>query len=544
MYRSCQLSAISYQLAFGFWVVQALYAQGGAQVLTFHSLVDDSEQPYALYLPKAMEAGKRYPLVMSLHGEEANHRVNLRQVFGLPIRSGESDPSDLRQFAGVRDAGFIVACPLARGTMGYEGIAARDVYDVLADVEKRYPVDEDRVYLTGVSMGGAGALRLALTRPDVWAAVAAVCPIAAPEIEELAGNALNEPIRLFHGDQDPIVPVENSRAWQRRLVDAGVAADYIEYPGVRHNAWDIAYRNGAIFAWFEAQRRRRMPERVRLETRSYEHASAYWLRIDGLTPGTLTLADAKRNGAEIAVETKNVDGFTLLLDRAPAAVTIDGATLRARPPASSFVKTAGKWRAGRFAQQGKHAGAEGPIAAAVRGPQIYVYGSAGAATTEELEARRKVAETAASWVSSRSRLSLALPVKADTAVTQEELDSSDVILFGTRETNTLIARLAPRLPMTLAPGAADYGLLFVAPAGRHYALVSSGLPWWTGADETKRGGSPLAPQPYRLLTTFGDYILFKGSLANVVAEGRFDRNWKVPAEAQAKMLATGTVTIP
>jgi hypothetical protein len=338
--------------------------------------------------------------------------------------------------------------------------------------------------------------------------------------------------------------VEISRAWQRRLVDAGVAADYTEYPGVRHNAWDVAYRNGAIFSWFEPLRRRRMPEHVRLTTRSFEYASAYWLRIDGMTPGTLTVADARRSGAEVVVSTKNVDGFTLLLDRPPAVVTIDGETVRARPPASSFVRTAGKWRAGKFTPMAKHAGAEGPIAAAVRGRQIYVYGSAGAATAEELESRRKVAELAASWTTSRSRLTLNLPVKADTAVTDDDLNSADLILFGTRETNALIARLAPRLPMTLAPGAADYGLLLVAPVGAHYALVSSGLPWWTGADEAARGGSLLMPMPNRLLDTFGDYILFKGSLANVVAEGRFDRNWKVPADALAKMLSTGTVAVP
>jgi enterochelin esterase-like enzyme len=542
--RRFQLSAISYQLVAALLGVQSLFGQGGAQVLTFHSGVDNSEQPYAIYVPRALEAGKRYPLVMSLHGEESNHRINLRQVFGMAIRSGEADPSDLRLISSVRDAGFIVASPLARGTMGYDGIAERDVYDVVADVERRYPVDEDRVYLTGVSMGGAGVLRLALTRPDVWAAAAVVCPIAAPAVEELAGNALDLPIRLFHGDQDPFSPVEVSRAWQRRLVDAGVAADYTEYPGLRHNAWDVAYRNGAIFSWFEPLRRRRMPEHVKLTTRSYEYASAYWLRIDGLTPGTLTMADARRSGTEVVVATKNVDAFTLLLDRPPSVVTIDGETVRARPPAASFVRTAGKWRAGKFSAQGKHAGAEGPIAAAVHGRQIYVYGSAGAATAEELESRRKVAEFAASWATARSRLTLALPVKADTAVTQDDLANSDLILFGTRETNALIARLAPRLPMTLAPGAADYGLLFVAPVGAHYALVSSGLPWWTGADEAARGGSLLVPQPYRLLDTFGDYILFKGSLANVVAEGRFDRNWKVTPEALAKMQATGTVTVP
>jgi hypothetical protein len=73
--------------------------------------------------------------------------------------------------------------------------------------------------------------------------------------------------------------------------------------------------------------------------------------------------------------------------------------------------------------------------------------------------------------------------------------------------------------------------------------VSSGLPWWTGADDVNRGGYRFAPGQYRLLSTFGDYILFKGSLANVLAEGRFDRNGKVPPDAAAKLEAAGTVTL-
>jgi hypothetical protein len=97
--------------------------------------------------------------------------------------------------------------------------------------------------------------------------------------------------------------------------------------------------------------------------------------------------------------------------------------------------------------------------------------------------------------------------------------------------------------MALSVGAADWGLLFIAPLGRHYALVNSGLPWWTGADEANRGGYPLAPPQYRLLSTFGDYIVFKGSLSNVVAEGRFDSNWKLAPDAVVRLAAAGTVTI-
>ena len=417
--------------------------------------------------------------------------------------------------------------------MGYRGIPERDVYDVLAEVERRYSVDPDRVYLTGASMGGAGALRLALTHPDAWAAVAVLCPTPVPDLERLAINALNLPIRLYQGELDPLVSANITRGWQRRLLDAGAPVEYIEYPAVRHNAWDFAYRNREVLEWFSKQRRNSRPARVRFTTDAYRYSSAYWTRIDAITPGSPALFDGRLTASTLEANTLNLDGFTISIPT-PATVTIDGKPLRVRPGASmSFMKTPAGWRAGRAPAAGKRPGAEGPIAEAVSGRHIYVYGTGSA----------EIAQRAAAWSSDTSRLSLSLPVKADTAVTSADLDSSDVVLFGTAETNRVIARLAAKFPIALHAGAADYGLVFVAPVGSHYALVNSGLPWWTWADEARRGGDPLAPEQYRLLTTFSDYILFKGSLAHVIAEGRFDRNWKVPPDAAARMLATGTITI-
>jgi predicted esterase len=527
----------------------------GAQVLGFHSTVDDSDQPYALYLPPSFDPAKRYPLVVSLHSEDSNQRLNMRQLFGMPARYGEADPPDMRYFPVTRAVDFIVACPSARGAMGYQGIAEQDVYDMLADVERRFPVDQDRVYLTGISMGGGGALWLALSRPDVWAATAPLCPLPPAGAWEDAVNASNLAVRLFQGEVDPIVPSERSRAWHRRFLDVGVAADYLEYPGVRHNIWDLAYGNGAIFDWFAPLRRQPFPERVRLVTRSYRYGSAYWLRIDGLTPGTVASIDAVwTSRTALKVETAGVDGFTVVgqalspvnpVSKAPITAVVDGVTLQLPPAASlSFTKASGQWGAGRWVPGGKRPGAEGPIWQAVASRHIYVYGSAGAITADELERRRQRAQTAADWSTPRARLTLKLPVKADTAITSADLDSSDLVLFGSAETNALIARFGDRLPLSLNPGAADYGLLFIVPIGKHYALVSSGLPWWTGAEEARPAvGISFAPPQFRLLQTFGDYILFKGSLANVVAEGRFDRNWKVPSDAYPKMAVTGTVTI-
>lgn len=522
--------------------VVGLRAQTGSQVLTAVSTVDGTEQPYALYLPKSFDPQKEYGLLLSLHSEESNHRLNLAQVLGIAGRGAMGGNGV--SFPPLRDTDFIVACPLARGSMGYQGIPEQDVYDVLADVERRFAVDPDRVYLTGISMGGGGALWLAATRPDVWAGVAAICADTMPGSEELAGNLLNVPVKLFHGDLDTIVPVASSRAWQRRLLDAGVPAGYTEYPSTRHNVWDLAYSRGGVMEWLAGLRRNRRPERVRFVTRSYEYSSAYWVRIDGLTPGVPASIDARRaaNG-EVQVATKNVEGFTIAgRGSDPAQLTIDGAVVPVKRGAGlSFNKSAAGWRQGLVVAAGKRAGAEGPIVRAVSSRHIYVYGTLGAPSAEELEERRKVARTAANWSTARARLSLTLAVKADGEVTAEDIDSADLVLFGTAESNRLVARLAGKLPLELRPDAADYGLLFVAPVGKHYVLVNSGLPWWTGADESNTGGYSGAPMQYRELSGLGDYILFRGSVTQVVAQGRFDANWKLPADAVVRL--AGTVKI-
>ena len=245
------------------------------------------------------------------------------------------------------------------------------------------------------------------------------------------------------------------------------------------------------------------------------------------------------------VDTKNVDGFTITgQGNGTARVTIDGAVLRTRNGVPlSFRKSASGWEQGLAAAGGKRAGAEGPIVRAVSGRHIYVYGSLGAPTVEEIDQRRRVAQAAASWSTVRSRLALTLPVKMDREVTPEEMEGADLVLFGTAASNSLIARYAAQLPLELRPDAADHELLFIAPVGKHYVLVNSGLPWWTGAEEGRVGGYPWAPTQYRMLSGFEDYVLFRGSVTQVVAGGRFDGNWRTPAGAAARMAATGTVKI-
>jgi pimeloyl-ACP methyl ester carboxylesterase len=527
----------------------------GPQVLTFLSDVDDTDQPYALYVPKPYDAQKKYPLVISLHGEYSNHRLNLRRVFGKGNRIGETDAEATRYWPNLRDVDFIVASPLARGTMGYKGVPEKDVYDVLADVKRRFSVDEDRIYLTGLSMGGGGALWMGLTRPDIWAAIAPVCPAVPAGTEDLAGNALNVPVKIFQGEIDPVVPATETRRWHKRLGEAGVKSEYVEYPGIRHNSWDIAYRDGAIFDWFSQFKRVHFPDRVTFSARAYKYGSAYWVRFDSLTPGTLSGIDARFTAKKrLVIKTSDLYAFTLSLKGHPMAagpgvlrLTLDGAELQIRSTDSiSLSKTLKGWgvlKAAVVAPDAKRVGSEGPIADALSTRHIYIYGAGGSPDVQELQRRKAVAQQAADWSTSRLRLMLTFRVLADTEAKAVDLQNANLVLFGTKETNTFIAKHADRLPLSLNAGAADYGLMYVYPVEGRYIVIVSGLPWWTRFDQTNRLELSFLNTPQHALATFGDYFLFRGGLDNVLAEGRFDRNWKLPADAAAKLRATGAVEV-
>ncbi|HYI94584.1 MAG TPA: dienelactone hydrolase family protein [Bryobacteraceae bacterium] len=526
----------------------------GPQVLTFLSEVDDTDQPYGLYLPKNYDPQRPYPLVISLHGAYSNHRLNLRRVFGKGNRASESDAEATRYWPALRDVEYIVASPLARGTMGYKGVAEKDVYDVLADVKKRFSIDEDRVYLTGLSMGGGGSLWLGLTRPDIWAAIAPVCPAATADTNELARNGLHMPFKIFQGESDPVVPATETRRWHKRLLEAGVKSTYVEYPGIRHNSWDVAYKDGAIFDWFAQFRRVRFPEHVTFAARSYKHGSAYWVRFDGLTPGALATIDARFTAKRrLTIKTDGLDAFTLTLKGHPMIVgtgllrlSVDGVDLQTRAADSvSISKGAKGWMLKPAVASGKvkRLGAEGPIADAVAQRHIYVYGTGATSDSDEVQRRRAIAQQAAEWSTSKLKLLLTFRVLADREVQSVDLQNANLMLFGTKETNSLIGKYSNELPMELNAGAADYGLLYVYPVDGRYVVIHSGLPWWTRFDQTDRFELPFLKTPKHTLTTLGDYVVFRGGLDNVLAEGRFDRNWKLPADAAAKVRGIGAIEV-
>ena len=147
---------------------------------------------------------------------------------------------------------------------------------------KAQPIDPDRVYLTGLSMGGYGTFDWLARDPDRFAAAVAVCgggdPATADQFKDV-------PLWVAHGDADPAVPVERSREIVAALRDAGGSPIYIEYPGVNHFSWTPTYgtprRGGGVAVPADAVVRRSWPHASRVRGPRGRLPSA----DSGATPG-------------------------------------------------------------------------------------------------------------------------------------------------------------------------------------------------------------------------------------------------------------------
>jgi len=228
---------------------------------TSHSVtVEGFVTPYRLLAPAQLEEGKRYPLVLFLHG--AGER-------------GDDNEKQLIHFAGAMGTDamrakypcYVLApqCP----EKGYwvdvnwgddestpfapEPIAPmRGAIAALHEVVRGHPVDPDRILLTGLSMGGYGSWDLATRHPDWFAAVAPVC---GGGDEHQAARLAGLPISVWHGAADSTVPTKRSRVMVEALQEVGADVTYHELEGVGHGSWEQAYgEDGCLDGLFAAKR--------------------------------------------------------------------------------------------------------------------------------------------------------------------------------------------------------------------------------------------------------------------------------------------------
>jgi acetyl esterase/lipase len=272
-------------------------AATGVMVKAYRADWDGTLQPYALYVPRDYDARRAWPLIVALHGAYSDHRHNLRRVFGLDNRPGETDAEASRNELPLPDVPAIVVSPFGRGElMGWSGLGEDDAWRVLTDVRRAYNVDPDRISLTGLSMGGGGTWSIGLRHPETFAALAPVCAVTdarrlvRPEdaflydmklLEAMtpmpiAENASGMQVFIFHGAADPTVPVGDSRRMVERyrtLGWLGKNVQYTEYPGVGHAAWVPAYKDAQLLRTLASVRRD--PSRpLRVVTQPDGHAFA------------------------------------------------------------------------------------------------------------------------------------------------------------------------------------------------------------------------------------------------------------------------------
>jgi predicted peptidase len=195
--------------------------------------------PYWLHRPD--ELAEPSPLVLFLHGAgERGDDLDRVAVHGPP-----------KQVAAGQQLPFILAAPQCPTDSWWTW--QEEALDALLDeLLTTHPVDPERVYLTGLSMGGIGAWQLAARYPERFAAVVPICGNAGPW---MARRLVGLPIWAFHNEDDPVVPVTGTTRMVAALEQLGGDVRATIKPTGGHDSWTAAYDDPALYDWMLGQRR-------------------------------------------------------------------------------------------------------------------------------------------------------------------------------------------------------------------------------------------------------------------------------------------------
>ena len=275
--------------------------------IRMHHFADTNEEiPYALFVSSKVKKGQKAPMIVTLHGLGGTHTTmmrpnaidlaeaggyillapmgyNPRGWFGAPAPQGRrgAPPANAAPNAAPNAAAPNAAPPApaapnqaapnqAAAPQGRRGgggggqnandppnlreLSEKETLQVIELVRKEFTVDDDRTYVMGHSMGGAGTLYLAIKYPQRWAAAAAIAPAAFSVDKEGLSKIPKMPIMLVHGDMDTVVPTSVGRAWVDAMKALNMNHLYIEVPGGDHGSV-ISSHQAEIFAFFAKHKR-------------------------------------------------------------------------------------------------------------------------------------------------------------------------------------------------------------------------------------------------------------------------------------------------
>lgn len=527
----------------------------GRYRVTFISAIDSSVQYYAVLPPK--EGGRPpYALIYSLHGAGV-------EAYGL-----------VSAYAAKRWA--YVISPTNRRPFGFDwqDWGRLDALEVLDLATKRFPIDTNRIYLTGHSMGGHGTWHIGSLYPWRFAAMqpgagwesfqryisftTQPSQIMGDPIHlsvrdlvmaqsmplKLLPNFSNIPILIVQGGKDNNVPPFQQRLLFQMLSKITKKIEYWEVPGKPH--WWSDGRSDTTGAacvdhtriqqFFLSNVRTMLPETVRFKTYNLSVSNRmYWVRVLRVVePGKPAYIAAIRDSKEIKIEPQNVSAFVLYNTQNIFRVFINGGgkTYSFKTYDSDsllFESRHGGWRRGfiRSASE-KRPGRYGPIKEAYFKPFVVVYPTGDPETAEDyLELAREYQWT---WYYRGNGIMRILP---DTLVTPEILTTKNLIIFGDMESNSILKRYSSRLPITLKKGILKFGKKKYMGANAKYVYPSpvnkDGL-WQINL------GSPEMLQAFPIIYSgngLPDFIVYDKTArefgwGGILEAGFFDNNWRLP----------------
>ena len=449
----------------------------------YQSKMDGQQRPYAVC--SNISSTVKVPLIV----EVSPSGTNLEKAVTLV--------EQIVKFAAHAGKECVAVRPTGRGPGSvYQNYGEVDTFEVIADAMEKFPIDHDRISVTGASMGGAATWYLISHNPDFFAAGAPFCgycdyrrwekpgglAIHMQEWEEpswiarsaafLPENFLHTPVWMLHGEWDRAVgggvPVELSRQMYSLLKKQGCAVKYTELPKTGHSCRteDIFSR---VVPWLLDQKKARDVDKIELATFELRHNRAYWICIDQLeTYGGQRgfLKAIKRKPNEIDVITENVHAFSLgpLANDLPGDfnynIKINGQDVdsaRLDKPAAFRQGAGGHWSLGSNSFRGeKHRGSSGPIGDLFHDNALIVHGTLG----NEVESHylaliaKKMADFYRQFNGGVNRggilgeNNVELSIHPDIELTEMDRKANNLILLGRQSSNALLELYGDRLPIS------------------------------------------------------------------------------------------------
>jgi predicted peptidase len=235
------------------WKLKA--QDSGFQPRTFKNASNES-LPYRLFIPLRYEKAKHYPLVLALHGGAGRGTDNLKQIsagnyFGSHVWTTAA--------AQANSPCFVLApqCPEEQMWTSIEKVRPSRPLDLavelLDEINRSFSVDQNRIYVTGQSMGGFATWALIAAHPNRFAAAV---PICGGGDESQATKLTKTPVWAFHGSEDQSVSITRSRTMIEAIKRAGGNPKFTEYEHSGHVIWERVFAEPELLPWVFSQKRK------------------------------------------------------------------------------------------------------------------------------------------------------------------------------------------------------------------------------------------------------------------------------------------------